>query len=225
MKGFRFYWRVAAAALMFSGRTKGRIFGMSKLISYLRLINAVLVVTFLSVSAPARADEKTSGDCGAVKTGLVSLNPTQPIAGTTSLCASGSGVDVKVKVMGLLEGHAYTTWFIYIDKPGMCEHPGVCDSVSDYVGNDPVGVLGRMDSGVVSRPGQITFSTSIPGLRLSPGSQVQIVMFGHGMASSSNKIRARQLLTPQDPGLGSALGAPIDGPVGVPVGISVFTAP
>lgn len=198
---------------------------MSKLISYIRLINVVLGVTFLGVSAPAWADEKTSGDCGGIKTGLVSLAPTQPIAGTTTLCVSGSGVDVKVKVMGLLQGNAYTTWFVYIDKPGMCEHPGVCDSASDYVGNDPVGVLGRMDSGVVSRPGQITFSTSIPGLRLSPGSQVQIILFGHGMASSSNKTRARQLLTPQDPGLGSALGAPIDGPVGVPVGISVFTAP
>src|SRR5438093_6223182 len=80
-----------------------------------------------------------------------------------------------------------------------------------------------MDSPVVAWSGHVRFSGNIPGI--CPGSQVQIILIGHGPASTNTLSRARQLLTPQDPGLGSALGAPIAGPAGVGKGISVFTAP
>ena len=127
-------------------------------------------------------------------------------------------------MVGLKQGNAYTVWFVYIEQPALCEHPGIYDSASDYVANDPVGVLGRMDSPVVARSGHLRFSGTFLVCGC-PGSQVQIILIGHGLASTNTLSRARQLLTPQDPGLGSALGAPIAGPAGVGKGISVFTAP
>jgi hypothetical protein len=187
----------------------------------------MLILVFVYLTAQAKAEDQNQDECGGqiIRTALQSLDPADPVGGSTNLCVSRSGVQVRTSVVGLKQGNAYTVWFVYIEQPALCEHPGICDSASDYVANDPVGVLGRMDSAVVARSGHVKFSGNIPGMRLSPGSQVQIILIGHGPASTNTLSRARQLLTPQDPGLGSALGAPIAGPAGVGKGISVFTAP
>jgi hypothetical protein len=105
---------------------------MSKLTTSACLSMIVYGFLLISVPAPAQADDKNEDGCNgqATKVNLMSLAPREPISGTTTLCISHSGVEVKTKVMGLIQGNAYTTWFVYIDKPWMCEHPGVCDRVS-----------------------------------------------------------------------------------------------
>jgi hypothetical protein len=51
-------------------------------------------------------------------------------------------------------------------------------------------------------------------------------MLGHGAAQTDNRLRARQLLTPQMPKLGSpAAGDWVDGEAGSPVAYAIFALP
>jgi hypothetical protein len=70
----------------------------------------------------------------------------------------------------------------------------------------------------------VLFSGSVRGFRPAHNSLIMLFVFGHGQARySDTRFLARQLLTPQDPGLGApGLGTEIDGAVGVPKGIALF---
>ena len=137
--------------------------------SYFRIDLFMLIVALIYLTAQAKAEEQNQDECGGqiIRAALQSLDPADPVGGTTNLCVSRAGVQVRTSVVGLKQGNAYTVWFVYIEQPALCEHPGICDSASDYVANDPVGVLGRMDSPVVARSGHLRFSGNIPGMRLS----------------------------------------------------------
>jgi hypothetical protein len=56
---------------------------------------------------------------------------------------------------------------------------------------------------------------------------IWLVLFNHGPASTSDgRFLARQLLTPQDPGLGTpGSGVTSDGPVGHGIAIAKFKIP
>jgi hypothetical protein len=61
-----------------------------------------------------------------------------------------------------------------------------------------------MDGGVAPANGRLTFNGMVRNLRVSAGSAVHIALFAHGPASTTdNRELARQLLTPQAPGLGA----------------------
>jgi hypothetical protein len=133
-------------------------------------------------------------------------------------------VIAQINAENLTPKDAYTVWFVYIDKPANCQTPDCSDA--SPVGNNPLMVFGRMDSLVADKTGRAHFWGDLRAFRLSKGSLVWLLVFGHGMASETdNRYRARQLLTPQDPSLGDAMGAPIDGPVGQGVAIGVFNIP
>src|SRR5262249_625214 len=125
---------------------------------------------------------------------------------------------------GLFPGHAYTVWIVYFDNPDNCQTPGACghpDVISPY---DPQAVVGRFASGIPCGS-EMIFSGSINGLRLSSGTGVPLVVFLHQIASDDNRARARQLLSPEDPELGTpGMGVWVNGPnaLGQNVGFGKF---
>ena len=134
------------------------------------------------------------------------------VTGMARVCANDEGVRASMHVKNLVVGNAYTTWFAYVDQPSLCVIEG-CDG-PDFLDPDPLGVVGRMDSGV-AKQSEMHFSTSIAGFQLSHGSRVILILFDHGPAKLDNRRRARQLLTPEDPALGTpGLGVVADGALG-----------
>ncbi len=152
----------------------------------------------------------------------------EPVEGHAKLCIGRGGVSGRMDVENLQRSHAYTVWFIYFDDPSQCVGggPGVCGD-ADFGGDKPLGVFGRFDSAVGSARGEEEFEGRVRGLRLRKGSQVWLLIFGHGPADKTDGSHlARQLLTPEDPFAGAPhLGNVVDGPLGHPTAIAVFNIP
>jgi hypothetical protein len=153
----------------------------------------------------------------------VSQLTSSPIGGTARLCADGAGVRAAMSAEQLTAGEAYTIWFVYFDNPAACAAQPCAGA--DALGDDPVAVFSRMDGVVADGAGAARFAGAFRDLRLSKGSSVWLLMFGHGPANTEdNRSRARQLLTPQSPMLGApAAGAAADGEIGRGVARAVFT--
>ena len=141
------------------------------------------------------------------------------------MCISASGVRTHINAQNLTPGNPYTVWFVYFDNPMNCLNPGHCtpaDTTTPLA--DPEGVLGRYDS-LIATSSRATFSGHV-GVVPSSGSVITMAIFGHGSLSADGHIRARQLLTPQDPSLGApGLGTSSDGTEGGPVAHAVFVIP
>jgi hypothetical protein len=154
-----------------------------------------------------------TGCSGKVLNVNISPGPTQPpISGAATLCIEESRVRGVVAARDLFPGYAYTVWIVYFDNPDNCETPGACahsDVISPY---DPQAVLGRFASGIPNGS-EMKFSGAINGLRLSSGSDVRLVVLRHQIASDDNRERARQMLSPEDPELGTpGMGVWVNGP-------------
>ena len=147
------------------------------------------------------------------------------VTGSARLCMSDAGVHAQVATSNLAAANAYTAWFVYFDQPSSCKTQPCMPP--DATGDDPAGVLGRMDALVADGSGAGAFSGDFHGLRLSSGSQVHLPIFGHGPVSTDdNRARARQLLTPEDPTLGApGLGVPAAHPHAGPVAVAIFEVP
>ncbi len=96
---------------------------------------------------------------------------------------------------------------------------------NDIVGRDPAGVTARLDRAVAGVDEIAEFVADFRGLRLSPGSQVSLMVFDHGPANDrNNHYRARQLLAR---GLRSvvypATGPPGNWDPGEVVAVATFT--
>lgn len=127
------------------------------------------------------------------------------ISGHATLFRGGSELDVLIGAENLTPGVAYTAWFIYFDDTAQCLIPHQCGP-SDVTmpASNPEGVFGRMDSAVAAADGRLVFKGSMRNFRISLGSAVHVVLFSHGPADTTdNRERARQLLTPESPGLGA----------------------
>lgn len=148
------------------------------------------------------------------------------VAGRARLCIGRDGVSGRMEVEHLKRRNAYTVWFAYIDDPSQCATPFAC-SDADFGAVKPLGVFGRFDSVVAGADGEEEFEGRVRGMRLRRGSQVWLLVFGHGPADLADRSHlARQLLTPEDPAAGAPhLGNMIDGPLGIPAAIAVFTIP
>jgi hypothetical protein len=145
------------------------------------------------------------------------------IVGNAELCLGEQGVRASVQADNLSDGNAYTTWMVYFDHPSDCSAKPC--TPADAVGDDPAGVVSRID-GLIADGGPETFAGMYRNLRLSRGGEVHIPIFSHGVASADDhRALARQLLTPQDPGLGVMGGAPADGALGAPVAVAIFYVP
>jgi hypothetical protein len=147
------------------------------------------------------------------------------IAGSARLCIDDASVRAEMQATNLAADNAYTIWFVYFDRRAACQTTPCTGA--DALGDDPTGVFGRMDAAVADATGTLGFTGNLRDLRLSSGSEVWLLMFGHGVANpEDNRARARQLLTPQSPRLGApAAGAAADGEVGSGVARAVFDLP
>jgi hypothetical protein len=186
------------------------------------LIGIGLTVLLLAPSAAGAQDVSPSTGC--LATSLVEQD-NSAIRGQAHLCRDGSGIEADADVTNLAPGSVYTMWFVYFDKPTDCQTIP-CQPV-DTTGDNPPGVLARMDGLIASNTGEAHFSGQVHGLRLSPGSEFHLPVFTHGPANTDdNRALARQLLTPQVPGLGTpGLGVGADGRLGFLKAAAMFDIP
>ena len=128
-----------------------------------------------------------------------------PISGHASLFRGNGALDILIGAEHLTPGEAYTAWIIYFDDTSQCLTPHQCGAPDlTMPANNPEGVFGRMDSAVAGADGRLVFKGTLRNFRISLGSAVHLALFSHGPAETAdNRERARQLLTPQAPGLGA----------------------
>jgi hypothetical protein len=178
----------------------------------------------LGSAAPAALAAPAPAQPGCLDTPLVTMADSG-VTGTARLCIGDDGVQAHVATRNLATDNAYTAWFVYFDRPLNCKTQPCMPP--DAIGEDPVGVLGRMDALVADSSGVGAFEGDLRGLRLSSGSQVHLPIYGHGPASTDDyRARARQLLTPEDPMLGApGLGVPAAQPQAGPVAVAIFEVP
>jgi hypothetical protein len=140
----------------------------------------------------------------------------ETVSGDVTLCQKTTDVSVKLTAKGLKPGNAYTIWFIYVEDGSKCAAEGqsVCFGASATGGDQtavPDEAFGRLTDVVAPKNGKANLSGDVPGLQLSKGSQVWILLKGHGPANAGDNLAlARQLLTPED----ETAGAPNLGIVG-----------
>jgi hypothetical protein len=187
-----------------------------------RLLSFLFVVGMLLASTSVLAVSAAAADGATCMTGGVKQLGQDPITGDAFLCADPAGVQSNIRLTHLTPGTVYTLWFGYFDKRSACA-AAACDG-PDFLGDNPVGVFGHMDSVIANTTGEATLGGSLPGMRLSQGSEVWLLVYVHGAASADNNLLlARQLLTPQDPTFGApAAGAKADGTKGSGAAIAVF---
>ncbi len=193
------------------------------LLSVALVLSALVVGNAVASLEPAFADQS-----GTLETCLdAPLDPmgSTAIAGTARVCTSPLGVRAEIYTTNLAVGGAYTAWFVYFDQAAVC-NPRPC-TPADAIGDNPLGVLGRMDSLIADASGNGAFTGDVRGLKLSSGSEVHLPIFGHGRANTDdNHLLARQLLTPELPMLGApGLGVPVATSRGGPVAEAMFEIP
>jgi hypothetical protein len=178
----------------------------------------------LGSAAPAAFAAPAPAQAGCLDTPLVTMAESG-VTGAARLCINDDGVRAQVATSNLATDDAYTAWFVYFDRPSSCQTQPCMPP--DALGEDPAGVLGRMDALVADSSGAGAFEGDFRGLRLSSGSQVHLPIYGHGPASAEDyRARARQLLTPEDPPLGApGLGVPAAHPQAGPVAVAIFQVP
>lgn len=175
-------------------------------------------------------------------TGSVEPVPVRPddaeVSGSALLCVTPHRLMANMTVRDLVPGNAYTVWWVYINDPlNDCLQDGVpgCDGFDGLEAfmpfesdpQSPAAVFGRMDSVVARRHGRAHLNDMIDGFQPRTGSQIQLLIFGHGAANYADPRRlARQLLTPEDACAGNphlGIGPCIEGfPVGYPAAVAVF---
>ena len=193
-------------------------------VARLMFATTVLALLVFHPSLPVADDNGSCDDGVTLSTSVVSVN-NSGVTGSAKMCITASGVHTRITAQNLTAGNPYTVWFVYFDNPQNCLNPGHCtpgDTTTPLA--DPEGVLGRYDS-IVAAGSRGTFSGHV-GMIPSSGSEIHLPIFAHGSLSSDGHIRARQLLTPQDPSLGApGLGTSSDGTKGGPVAVAVFKVP
>ncbi len=212
-------------------KLKGSIKNIMKRNSVLRFVLIAFCMFFFGAVSRTRADD----NCAGVP---VAQQGNSGATGHAVLCVNEDGVQASMKVSHLVSGNAYTVWFVYFDNPAACTSSGLtgpgqpCGAadltkpVPDalHPGLAPPGVFGRMDSGVADEDGQARFSAKLQDFKVSKGALIWLFIFVHGPASADNEARARQLLTPEAPGLGApGLGLLVR--KGFGAGVAVFNIP
>ena len=188
-----------------------------------RNLLAVAVVVFM-ITTIAGSVPVSAGSCDDQE--VLGFDPQDPITGSARLCINRKGLRGRMWVGNLAPGNAYTVWWAYFDDPSQCDTPGACGP-PDFGGENPLGVFGRMDSVVANGSGEAIFYNLWGGMKVSNGSQIWMLIVGHGEADMNDgRHLARQTLTPEDPLAGAPhLGNVVDGLLGFPAAIVVFVRP
>jgi len=176
---------------------------LSKLIGILTVL--IIVVTVNTAQAKAQCDNQDIFDFG-----FFGFFPESGATGSGNMCATPGGLKAQMSVEGLIPGNSYTVWWVYFDNQvnnesqcvGGFPFVGAC-GFGDFGGDNPVAVFGLLGSVVAADSGKAHFGDQLNGMQISSGSEVWLLMFGHGEADmEDNRQLARQLLTPEDPTAG-----------------------
>ena len=180
--------------------------------------------TLLTVSAAVLCSF-TSAQAGCQQQPLAALQET--VQGSGFLCSLPGDVTAGLVVSGLTPGDAYTFWFIYIPDGTTCgADQATCFGASATGGQQnavPAEAFGRLSDVIAPKNGKAILFGDVPGLRLAKGSQVWLLLKGHGPANTSDDLaRARQLLTPEDPTVGAPNLGILGGNAADNSGLAVF---
>jgi hypothetical protein len=184
---------------------------------------AALLTLFLTSSTPRIMASNT---CGAQEHQPVQSENGSTVSGHAVLLVDNSGAHALMHAENLTPGVAYTVWYVYFDDTSRCLTPHHCGPPDLIMpASNPEGVFGRMDNAVAGDEGELTFHATLRDFTISPGSAVHLALFAHGPASTTdNQERARQLLTPQTPVLGTP-GLGVGARKGFLVGAAMFDIP
>jgi len=176
-------------------------------------IGLILVSSSLLIASMTVLCSFSTAQAGCQEQPIMPLQ--EAVSGKGFLCSGPAGVKAALKTSGLTPGDAYTFWFIYIPNGTACAaDEATCFGASGAGGQQnavPAEAFGRLSDVVAPKNGEALLIGDVPGLRLSKGSQVWLLLKGHGIANTSDNLAlARQLLTPEDP----TVGAPNLGIVG-----------
>lgn len=109
------------------------------------------------------------------------------VVGRARLCIVDEGVRPAIEATGLTPGIVYATWLGYFDRPTDCRKSRC--TLSDFVGDEPAGVVGRMDGLVADGTGKAAFWGDFRDLRLAGGSEVRLLIFERGHTGVANSRR------------------------------------
>jgi hypothetical protein len=184
---------------------------------------AALLTMSLTTSTPAAM---AAGRCRTEDVRRLIPQNGSSVSGRAVLVLNNTRTDVLMHAENLTPGVAYTVWFIYFDDTSRCLIPHHCAPADlTMPASEPEGVFGRMDTAVAGDDGELTFNATLRDFQISAGSAVHLALFAHGPASTTdNQERARQLLTPEAPGLG-APGLGLGTQKGFAVGVATFDIP
>ena len=188
-----------------------------------RALKLLLILLFTMSFSMVMADGAlAAGNCS--NEDMLTLFEPGEVTGSATMCTTKSGLKAQMRVQGLMPGGAYTVWWVYYDDAANCiggfPDVGMC-GFADFGGDKPNAVFGRFGSVVVPASGNAHFGDTLNGMVPSSGSEVWLLIFGHGPAASGAAL-ARQLLTPEDPNVGAPhLGNVVDGTLGYPAATTV----
>ena len=186
----------------------------------------VVIAVAVAGGHVVRTVTQAPGERGTAETACLerSVTPIAPsrVGGNARLCISDGAVQPSIQLENLTSGAVYTAWFAYFDRPSGCQS-GLCAS-TDLIGDDPAGVLGRIDGAVADQAGRVHLATTFRDLRLSGGSEVQLLIVDHGpLNADDSRTRARQLLSWHPSWLGTpAADADVESDPGSVVGRGIF---
>src|ERR1700722_10434144 len=192
----------------------------------MKKIGRFMVGSSLLIASATVLCSFTDVQAGCQKQPLMAVQ--ESVKGNGSLCEGSGGVSARLEVSGLIPGDAYTFWFLYIPDGAACAaDEATCFGASatgvqqNAVPNE---AFGRLSDVVAPKNGKATLSGNVPDLQLSSGTQVWLLLKGHGPANTSDNLAlARQLLTPQDPTIGAPNLGIVGGSVADNAGLAVFT--
>ena len=167
----------------------------------LAAITAAITISLTTFTPPAMAQSV----CRAEDLQLVAPQNGSSVSGNALLAVNKRGAQVVLHAENLTPAVAYTVWFVYFDDASKCLVPNKCAPPDlTMPASAPEGVFGRMDSAVAGDDGELMFHGTMRDFRVSAGSAVHLALFAHGPENiTDNQARARQLLTPETPGLGA----------------------
>ena len=191
----------------------------------MKKIGRFMVGSSLLIASATVLCSFTDVQAGCQKQPLMAVQ--ESVKGNGSLCAGSGGVSARLEVSGLIPGDAYTFWFLYIPDGAACAaDEATCFGASATGGQQnavPNEAFGRLSDVVAPKNGKATLSGNVPDLQLSSGTQVWLLLKGHGPANTSDNLAlARQLLTPQDPTIGAPNLGIVGGSVADNAGLAVF---
>jgi hypothetical protein len=180
------------------------------------LIPVVLLATGGFFCAEVRAD------CTATTSWeRVFSEPEDTASWSVRWCIQPAWIRTHVRLAGLEPGDVYSVWWAYFDDPARCAVAGEC-GYEDLVFPEfdplvgaryPVGEFGRLGSAVAGMNGTARFTDVLNHFSPAPGSELWLVVLGHGPAEPlDDLVLARQLLTPENFNYGASfLGNDADG--------------